>query len=138
MERGKGGGMSSGAEIHALARDLGLLPSKLVRKVEAVVPKTGLAMKKRMQADFRSSEHFKPVARSVDYEVIRGGFGGDSVIKVEVGPNKERASSASLANIAYFGSSRSGGATVPDPVVPMRLEAPVFFGFMEMATEGLL
>lgn len=130
--------MSGADELYALARDLGKVPTNLVRNVEKVVPKTGLAMKKRMQADFRSSQHFKQVAQSVDYDVKRLGFGDSATIQVEVGPNKHRNTSASLAGIAYFGSSKAGGATVPDPVVPMRLEAPVFFGFMEMAAEGLL
>lgn len=125
-------------DIRALELDLGQVPAKLAANVVKVIPKTGLAMKKRMQADFRQSTYFKQIAKSVDYDVKRLGFGGDAVIQVEVGPNKSRDTSASLAGIAYFGSSRSGGATVPDPVVPMRLEAPVFFGFMEMAAEGLL
>lgn len=125
-------------EIHELARDLGQVPGKLARNVEKVIPKTGLEMKKRMQADLRKSTHFKQVAKSVDYDVKRLGFGGDSVIQAEIGPNKNRDTSASLAGIAYFGSSKAGGGTVPDPVVPMRLEAPKFFGFMEMAAEGLL
>lgn len=121
-------------EIHELARDLGQVPGKLARNVEKVIPKTGLEMKKRMQADFRKSKHFKQVAKSVDYEVMRA----DGSISAAIGPNKDRDSSAPLAGIAYFGSSKAGGGTVPDPVVPMRLEAPKFFGFMEMAAEGLL
>lgn len=130
--------MSGADGIYELARDLGKVPTNLVRNIEKVVPKTGLTMKKRMQADFRSSKHFKQVARSVDYDVKRLGFGDSATIQVEVGPNKNRDTSASLAGIAYFGSSKAGGATVPDPTVPMRLEAPLFFGFMEMAAEGLL
>lgn len=130
--------MSSAEQIHELARDLGKLPDRFTKKVEAIMPKTGLAMKNRMQADLKASEHFAPVARSVDYEVKSLGFGGDAVIQMEVGPNAERTASAALAGVAYFGTSHGGGGTVPDPVVPMRLEAPVFFGFMEMATEGLL
>ena len=124
--------------IHELARDLGKLPDRLVKKVENVIPKTGQAMKKRMQSDFRGSKSFKQVAQSIDYEVKRLGFGDNAVIQVEIGPNAERSASAALAGIAYFGTSRPGGATVPDPVVPMRLEAPLFYGFMEMAAEGLL
>lgn len=124
-------------EIHALARDLGKVPDKLVSKITKIMPNTGLAMKQRMIKDLQGSSSFRPAARSVDYDVKTLGFGGDTVIQVEVGPNVARAAAGALENIAYFGTSMGGG-TVPDPVVPMRLEAPVFFGFMEMATDGLL
>lgn len=125
-------------EINDLARDFGQVPAKLANNITKIVPRTGLAMKKRMQADFRASKAFKPVAQSVDYEVTRFGFGGDASIQVEIGVNMERGIAPGLNHIAYFGDSKGGGATVPDPVVPMRLEAPVFYGFMEMAAEGLL
>lgn len=126
------------SELRQLARDFGQVSPKVVKKVQAIMPKTGLAMKKRMQADFRGSAHFKQVAQSVDYDVKVLGFGGDGVIQVEVGPNAARSSSAALAGIAYFGTSKGGGASVPDPIVPMRLEEPIFLGFLEMAVEGLL
>lgn len=126
------------SELRQLARDFGQVSPKVVKKVQAIMPKTGLAMKKRMQADFRGSAHFKQVAQSVDYDVKVLGFGGDGVIQVEVGPNAARSSSAALAGIAYFGTSKGGGASVPDPIVAMRLEEPVLLGFLEMAVEGLL
>lgn len=126
------------SEIYELARDLGKIPETLTRNVSKVIPKTGMAMKKRMQKDFKSSKHFRQVAESVSYEVKEHSFGGSGVIQVEVGVDMQRGSAPGLNHIAYFGDSRGGGGTVPDPVVPMRLEAPVFFGFMEMASEGLL
>lgn len=135
-------------DIRALERDLGQVPARLAANVVKVIPKTGLAMKKRMQADLRTSNSFKQVALSVNYDVKKLGFGDDAVIQVEIGPDKSLKVGTSkrggprtpgnLANLAYFGGANGGGGTVPDPVVPMRLEAPVFFGFMEMAAEGLL
>lgn len=122
------------SEIHSLARDFGRVSPQVVRKVEAIMPKTGLAMKKRMQADFRASAHFKQVAQSVDYDVKTSSGG----IQVEVGPNAARSPSAALAGIAYFGTSKGGGATVPDPRVPMAAEEAVFMRFLEAAVEGLL
>lgn len=130
--------MSGAGELRALARDFGQVSPKLVKKIKPIMNKTGLAMKKRMQADLRSSQHFKQVARSVDYDLKELGFGGDSVIQVEVGPNRSRDPSASLAGIAYFGTSKAGGATVPDPEIPMRLEESIMVGFLEKAAEDLL
>lgn len=126
------------SEIHELARDLGNLPGELISKVEKVMPATGMAMKKRMQADLMESQHFKQIASSVSYEVKNQSFAGDAAIQVEIGIEMGRGESAGLNHVAYFGTSVSGGGTVSDPVVPMRLEAPKFFGFMEMAAEGLL
>lgn len=126
------------SELRQLARDFGQVSPKVVKKVQAIMPKTGMEMKKRMQADLKGSAHFKQVAQSVDYEVKTFGFGGDGVIQVEVGVNMDRGPAPGLNHIAYFGDSRGGGGTVPDPIVPMRLEEPVFLGFMQMAVEGLL
>lgn len=122
------------SEVRKLAHDFGLVAPKVASKVKPIMAKTGLAMKKRMQADFRGSAHFKQVAASVDYDVR---LSGDSV-EVEIGPNAARSKAAPLAGIAYFGTSRGGGASVPDPIVPMRLEEPILLGFLEMAVEGLL
>ena len=46
--------------------------------------------------------------------------------------------SASLAGIAYFGTSRPGGATLRNPEDAMLEEAPNFYEFAFKATEGLL
>jgi hypothetical protein len=126
------------AEIRQLAKDFGKVSPKVVKRVQAIMPKTGLAMKKRLQADLRASSSFKAAARSVDYDVKMQGFGGDGLIQVEVGPNAARSPAAALAGIAYFGGSLGGGGTVPDPIVAMRLEESVFLGFLEMAVEGIL
>lgn len=122
------------SEVRKLAHDFGLVAPKVAAKVKPIMAKTGLAMKKRMQADFAGSAHFKQVAASIDYDVR---LSGDS-IEVEIGPNAARSKAAPLAGIAYFGGSRGGGATVTDPRVPMRLEEPILLGFLEMAVEGLL
>lgn len=126
------------SELRKLAHDFGLVAPKVANKVKPIMAKTGLSMKKRLQDDLSGSAHFKQVAASVDYDVNVLGFGGDSVIQVEVGPNAERSSSAALAGIAYFGTSKGGGASVPDPIVAMRQEEPVMLGYLQMATEGLL
>lgn len=76
--------------------------------VEPVMFKAGMNIKRELQAEMRSSRHFRPVASAITFDVESTGNG----IEVEVGPVK--GSPGSLANIAYFGSSRGGG-TVADP-----------------------
>ncbi|WP_372699416.1 hypothetical protein [Arthrobacter sp. JSM 101049] len=126
------------SEITELVHDMGLAPAKLARKIKPIMAKTGLATKRRLQADLRASPHFKPAARSIDYDVKTFGFDGTGIIQVEVGPNAQRDTTAALAGLAYFGGSNGGGGTVADPVVAMRQEEPILLGFLEMATEGLL
>ncbi len=145
--------MSTNVEdLEGLIRDFGQVPVKVAKRVTKIMPKTGLAIKKRMQADMRASSSFKQVARTIDYDVnVYNGFGTEA-IEVEIGPNASRGggasiagmgslsggSAASLAGLAYFGGSNGGGGTVTDPRVAMRLEEPIFLGFLQMAVEDLL
>lgn len=126
------------SELRKLAHDFGLVGPKVAAKIKPIMGKTGLAMKKRMQADLKGSAHFKQIAQSVDYDVKSFGAFGSGMIQVEIGVSMDRGSAPGLNHIAYYGDSRGGGGTVPDPIVPMRLEEPVFLGFLEMAVEGLL
>lgn len=140
------------SELDELAHDFGLVPARLVKKVRPIMAKTGLATKQRLQKDMRRSKHFKQIAPTIDYDLRVNEAFGVQVIEVEVGPNKSRGggraiggmgsmtggSAASLAGIAYFGTSRAGGATVPDPIIAMRQEEPVLLGYLQMAVEDLL
>lgn len=145
--------MSSNVEdLEGLIRDFGEIPMKVAQRVVKIMPKTGLAMKKRLQEDMRASSSFRRVARTIDYEVSRFNGFGTEAIEVEIGPNASRGgganiggmgsmsggSVASLAGLAYFGGSKGGGGTVNDPRVAMRLEEPIFYGFLQMAVEDLL
>lgn len=107
--------MKGAQELDALARDLGKMPAHLARGVGQIVRKTALEIKKGMQADLAKSKHFGQVARSVDYDVQEFGMFGAQTFLVEVGPNADRAPSAALAGIAYFGGANGGGGTVRDP-----------------------
>jgi hypothetical protein len=126
------------SELETLAYDIGLIPEKLTGKVKPIVAKTALEVKKRMQRDLRDSKHFKQVASAVDYELKVQEFGGDASIEAEIGTSRSRSPSASLAGIAYFGTSKPGGATVRDPYLALLDEKPAFIGFLTMAQEGLL
>jgi hypothetical protein len=130
------------SDLDALASDFRKIPAEMVPKVKGVVAKSALNTKEIMQADVRRSTHFKGkkkpgLDRSIDYDLKVLGFGGDGVIEAEIGPNKHRNPGASLANIAYFGTSRGGG-TVRNPEDAMLDEAPNFYEFAFKATEGLL
>jgi hypothetical protein len=67
---------------------------------------------------------------------VRTAFGTGSY-EAEVGPNKDRAPSASLAQFAYFGdASRSG--TVTDPQLALEAEEPKFVAQLEKLLDGLI
>jgi hypothetical protein len=108
----------------------------MVPKIRGVVAKSALNTKKLMQTDARRSRHFKQLAPTISYDLKVHEFGGDGVIEAEIGPSGGGA--ASLAGIAYFGTSRPGGGTVRSPEDAMLEEAPNFYEYAFKATEGLL
>lgn len=104
--------------MEELARDLSASPRKARSAIRGVINRGGLEMKRKMQADFKGSSSFGHIGRSVTYDVKRG-----SNPSVEVGPDASRSRSAPLAGIAYFGGSRGGGGTVPEPDYILEAEA---------------
>jgi hypothetical protein len=128
--------MSVSEGFDELARDLTKIPSLMVPKMRGVVEKSALNTKNIMRKDARRSQHFKQIAPTISYDVKVLGFAGDGVIQAEIGPSGGGA--ASLAGIAYFGTSKPGGGTVRNPEDAMLEEAPNFYEFAFRATEGLL
>lgn len=124
------------SDLDALANDFRKIPALMVPKMRGVVAKSALNAKNLMRKDARSSRHFKPLAPTISYDIRVLGFAGDAVIEGEVGPTGGGA--ASLAGIAYFGTSKPGGGTVRNPEDAMLEEAPNFYEFAFKATEGLL
>ena len=124
------------SELDALARSFRQIPADMAPKIKGVVAKSAVNTKKIMQKDARSSRHFKQLARTIGYDIKEHDFGGDGVIEAEIGPSG--GGSASLAGIAYFGTSKPGGGTVRNPEDAMLEEAPNFYEFAFRATEGLL
>lgn len=119
------------SEMRAFAADLHRLPEALNRHAEAIVERGALNIKNRMVTDMRASTHFRPVARSITYDVRTGGWGDTAAIEAEIGPDKARDQAASLANIAYFGSSRGGGGTVRDPQSALDAETDEFIAQLD-------
>jgi hypothetical protein len=124
------------SELDALARDLVKIPALMVPKMRGVVAKSALNTKNTMRKDAQGSAHFKQIAPTISYDLKVHTFAGDGVIEAEVGPSGGGA--ASLAGIAYFGTSKPGGGTVRDPTDAMLEEAPNFYEYAFKATEGLL
>lgn len=124
------------SDLDGLARDLRKIPAGMVPKMRGVVAKSAVNTKKLMAADARKSKHFKQLAPTIGYDLKEHSFGGDGVIEAEIGPSG--GGSASLAGIAYFGTSKPGGGTVRNPEDAMLEEAPNFYEYAFKATEGLL
>lgn len=125
------------SEVRALAADLRAIPEKLGRHIYPVIEKAAANVKADMQAEMSKSAHFKQVARSIDYDVnVRSAFGTGSY-EAEVGPNKDRAPSASLAHFAYFGDASRPG-TVADPQLALEAEEPKFVAAVEDLLDGLI
>ena len=124
------------SDLDGLARDLLKIPAAMVPKIRGVVAKSAVNTKRIMAKDARSSRHFKQLAPTINYDIKEHSFGGDGVIEAEIGPSG--GGSASLAGIAYFGTSKPGGGTVRNPEDAMLEEAPNFYEFAFKATEGLL
>jgi hypothetical protein len=120
------------SDLDGLIRDFGRIPAAMVPKVRGVVSKAALNTKKIMRRDVRQSRAFDQIAPTIDYDLtVRG-----DVIEAEIGPSG--GGSASLAGIAYFGTSKPGGGTVRNPEDAMLEEAPNFYEYAFKATEGLL
>ena len=124
------------SDLDGLSRSFRLIPVEMVPKLKGVVTKSAVNAKKIMRKDAAGSKHFKQLARTISYDLKVNSFGGDGVIEAEVGPAGGGA--ASLAGIAYFGTSRAGGATLRNPEDAMLEEAPNFYEYAFKATEGLL
>jgi hypothetical protein len=106
-------------EVRQLARDLSDLPVRVLAKIPPVLKHGAVNIKAQLRAEMRGSFWFKGVTPSIAFDVPDGGFG------VEVGPESEPGGMVGdLASIAYFGSSRGGGASVPDPQGALDAEAP--------------
>lgn len=110
-------------QIHRFAADLRALPEYARGDARQVLSKAGVNIKRQLVAEMSASGSFGAVARSISYEIEdRAGS-----IELVAGPTK--GSPGSLANIAYFGSSRGGG-TVPDPRGALDAETPVAAAYL--------
>ena len=117
-------------ELAAVIRSANIAPG-----VKQVVSKGSLKVKNQLKSEAQGSKHFSRIAATINYDLDSGvGF-----VDAEIGPDRDvmtprskprgsrsgsDGSAASLAGIAYFGTSRGGGATLPDPLIALRAEEP--------------
>lgn len=119
-------------ELLALARDISGAGGRVTREARQSVSKGALNVKNQLRKDMSASRSFKGVTPGIDYEMS----GNDHFSEARIGPRKGKP--GSLANIAYFGSSRGGG-TVRDPKFALEEEAPRFFDAVEaLAAKAVL
>lgn len=120
------------SELRTLARDLARIPDKVQRGVRPVVSKGALNVKQELQMDLASSEHFRGITFSVNYDVHVDATG----VEGRIGPDKSKYGGA-LANVAIFGTARGGG-TVPDPSVALLNEGDRFENALGKLLDGLV
>lgn len=89
---------------------------KITNEVEKILFKGSMNIKAQLKKEATGHDHFPLVAATMGFD-IRQTPGG---VVSEIGPRE-----GSLAGIAYFGSSRPGGATLPDPKFTLADEVPV-------------
>jgi hypothetical protein len=113
----------AGREFREFAAVLDAAGAATEAMARQVVNRSALAVKNAMRADMARSRSFHQVAGAISYDIRSGALFGQNVIEAEIGP--EKGSPGSLANIAYFGTSRGGG-TVRDPGEALNDEASNF------------
>jgi hypothetical protein len=119
-----------------VAEALTSIPAQMAPKVKGVVSRGALNIKRQLQEEARSSPSFRPLARSIGFDLVEGSFGGDTAVEASIGPDKSRDGAAGLLG-GYFGWSKGGGGSLPDPVNALLEEAPNFLENIFQLTERL-
>ena len=102
---------------------------RVVDEVEKVIFKGSMNIKEQLKKEATGHEHFPLVAATMGFD-MRQTPGG---VVSDIGPRE-----GSLAGIAYFGSSRPGGASLPDPKWTLNDEAPAVERHIADVSERLL
>lgn len=123
------------SDFDKIAAEFAKAGDGIIKEVGASVSKGALNVKKQIIKDFKSSRHFKGGKsinwnRDVSYNLTRT---ADS-IEAEIGPYADNEGFGTLVGIAIHGGSRGGGGTVPDPLVALQAEEPLFL----QATDDIL
>jgi hypothetical protein len=121
------------SDLEALATDLTSAPRRVAREVKQVVSKGSLNVKNQLIQEASGSAHFGQVARSIGYDLTVT----DAYVEGEIGPQKERDMSAGLLG-AYWGWSKGGGGTLPDPIGALQAEEPKVAEALERLAEVIL
>lgn len=112
--------------------DLGAWPEYTRRASRAVIEHGAFNVTSQLRTEMRASEHFGQIAAAISYDIIDRA----TAIEALIGPVK--GSPGSLANIAYFGTSRGGG-TVPEPYEALLAEIPATASYLaDQVVKGIL
>lgn len=87
------------------------------REAYGIIKKGAVNIKNQMRDEASGHRHFPKLAPSIRFDIVDNL--GRAGIVAEIGPG-----TGVLAGIAYFGGSKPGGATVPDPRGALDAEAP--------------
>lgn len=117
------------SELRAFSADLTAAATKVALGAPAVVNNGARKIKDQMIVEMAASNSFKGATEAISYDLDAAG------LSAEIGP--VRGKPGSLANIAYFGTSRGGG-TVPDPQGALEAEIPAFEKALADLAEGAL
>ncbi|WP_187995916.1 hypothetical protein [Flaviflexus equikiangi] len=121
-------------ELRLLAKDMSDVPRKLQKEIPPIVKKGALNIKEAMRKDLMASSYsgINYVASTVSFDELDGGFAA------VIGPSSGRGrGKGSLANVAYFGTSRGGG-TVRDPKEALADEEDNFLTHLGKVAGGVL
>lgn len=122
--------MIDSSQLKQLSQAISRMGPDAEKKVPGVVAKSAGRVKARMRKDMRASASFAVIAKTITDDLVIG----SGEVEAEIGPDKSSGGAASLAGIAYFGASRGGGGTVPDPELALAEEEPRFVqGIAEIA-----
>lgn len=112
-------------EVRAFAGHLAEAGAATQRETRAVVKHGANNIKEQLREEASRSRHFWRMADTINYDIRESGADGGGSVEAEIGPNPHWRR-ARIENIAYFGSSRRGGGTVPDPLGALLDEIPRF------------
>lgn len=119
-------------DLDGLAADLASSPERVMREIRQVVSKGSLNIKNQLKSEALTSRSFGQISRAMGYDMTET---GDSV-ESYIGPTKDRDKAAGLL-MAYYGQSRGGGGTLPDPINALQAEEAGFIAALE-ALDGVI
>lgn len=102
-------------DLRSLSVSLRNASHDIVPEVRKVIQRGSLNIKTQMREDAAGHPHFPRLGPSITYDTREG----NGWVEGLIGPGE-----GVLAGIAYYGSSRPGGATVEDPKRALEAEAP--------------
>lgn len=101
--------------LREFAADMRRAADSALPEAARIIKRGAVNIKNQMRQDAQGHRHFTRLGPSIGFDITDG-----RGLVAEIGPTK-----GVLAGIAYFGSSRPGGATVADPKIALDAEAPV-------------